>query len=170
MNLVQNILVPDPELRYGLRQITSNSWFKKTYKPVEDITEGIEVGIDDVKIFKNVLDDMSQSEDGTKIDRATKSYITKCLQANRHHQLTAHYYLLLKKMIIAGEPLEDNEGLPPSADLLMPKDRQTKKFHSIEPVRSSLYNEKNKYQLRKIAEGLNDCNIVKVNAYDVTSP
>lgn len=59
MNLVQNILVPDPELRYGLRQITSNSWYKKTYKPADDIAEGIEVGIDDVKIFKNVLDDMS---------------------------------------------------------------------------------------------------------------
>ena len=106
-----------------------------------------------------------------KIDKATKSYIIKCLQANRHHPLTAHYYLLLKKKIISGEPLEDaEEGLPPSADLLMPKDRQTKKFHSIEPVRSSLYNEKNKYQLRKIAEGLNEINIVRVNPNDMTSP
>ena len=45
---------------------------------------------------------MSQSEDGTKIDRTTKSYIRKCLIANRHHKLTAHYFLLLKQMIIAG--------------------------------------------------------------------
>ena len=77
--------MPDPELRYGLRQITSNSWFKKTYKPAEEIGLGIEVGYDDIKIFQNVLDEMSQSEDGTKIDRTTKSYIRKCLVANRHH-------------------------------------------------------------------------------------
>ena len=54
MNLIQNILVPDPELRYGLRQITSNSWFKKTYQSGEEIAQGIEVGIDDVKIFQNI--------------------------------------------------------------------------------------------------------------------
>ena len=45
----------------------------------------------------------------------------------------------------------------------MPQDRQTKRYQSIEPVRTTLYNEKNKYQLRKIAEGLNDFNIIKVN-------
>ena len=45
----------------------------------------------------------------------------------------------------------------------MPQDRQTKRYQSIEPVRTTLYNEKNKYQLRKIAEGLNDINIVRVN-------
>ena len=45
----------------------------------------------------------------------------------------------------------------------MPQDRTTKRYQSIEPVRSTLYNEKNKYQLRKIAEGLNDFNLVRVN-------
>jgi hypothetical protein len=30
-------------------------------------------------------------------------------------------------------------------------------------VRTTLYNEKNKYQLRKIAEGLNDFNIARVS-------
>ena len=37
-------------------------------------------------------------------------------------------------------------------------------------MRSSLYNEKNKYQLRKIAEGLNDVNIARINPSDLTSP
>jgi hypothetical protein len=45
----------------------------------------------------------------------------------------------------------------------MPQDRTTKRYQSIEPVRTTLYNEKNKYQLRKIAEGLNDFNLVRVN-------
>ena len=29
--LVSNILVPDPNLRYGLKQIMSNTWFKTKY-------------------------------------------------------------------------------------------------------------------------------------------
>jgi len=45
----------------------------------------------------------------------------------------------------------------------MPQDRQTKRYQSIEPVRTTLYNEKNKYQLRKIAEGLNDFNLARVS-------
>ena len=92
--------------------------------------------------------------------------------ANQHTPLTSHYFLLLKKKIIEGEPIEEREGveLPPSAALLIPKDRQTKKYQSIEPVRNSLYNEKNKYQLRKIAEGLNNVNLNKINANDFNSP
>jgi hypothetical protein len=39
--------------------------------------------------------------------------------------------------------------------------RQTKKYQSIEPHRTTLYNEKNKYQLRKIAEGLHDFSNIK---------
>jgi serine/threonine protein kinase len=31
MSLIEHILVPDPELRYGLRQITSNGWFRQKY-------------------------------------------------------------------------------------------------------------------------------------------
>ena len=45
----------------------------------------------------------------------------------------------------------------------MPQERQTKRYQSIEPVRTTLYNEKNKYQLRKIAEGLNDFNLARVS-------
>ena len=45
----------------------------------------------------------------------------------------------------------------------MPQERQTKRYQSIEPVRTTLYNEKNKYQLRKMAEGLNDFNLMKIN-------
>ena len=37
-NLIENILVPDPELRYGLKQITSNSWFKNAHTVQADIT------------------------------------------------------------------------------------------------------------------------------------
>ena len=45
-SLIENILVPDPELRYGLKQVMSNAWYKKTYQAKEVLSEGIEVGID----------------------------------------------------------------------------------------------------------------------------
>lgn len=68
IGLIQNVLVPDPELRYGLRQVTSNTWFKKTYVSSEQISEGVEVGIDDVKVYSNVLAEMERCEE-LKIDK-----------------------------------------------------------------------------------------------------
>ena len=55
--------MPDPELRYGLKQVMSNNWFKKTYQAPEQLSEGIEVGIDQIKIFENVIKDMESSEE-----------------------------------------------------------------------------------------------------------
>ena len=51
-------MVPDPELRYGLRQVTSNSWFKNTYVANEPTSDGIEVGIDEFMIYDKVLKEM----------------------------------------------------------------------------------------------------------------
>lgn len=55
--------MPDPELRYGLKQVMSNNWFKKTYHAPEQLPDGIEVGIDQIKIFDNVIKDMVSTED-----------------------------------------------------------------------------------------------------------
>ena len=66
--LIQYILVPDPELRYGLRQVTSNTWFKQKYVASEAIAEGIEVGIDDYKIYDSVLNDMQKVDKEAEID------------------------------------------------------------------------------------------------------
>lgn len=64
-----------------------------------------------------------------KYNLIDKSYVKKCVQANQHNALTAYYYLTLKKRIIQGEPLEENGNMIlPGSSLLMPKDRQTKKF------------------------------------------
>jgi len=51
-----------------------------------------------------------------------------CLQAHVHNPLSAYYYLLLKKKIIQGEPLDDIEELPAIQSLLMPQERQTKRY------------------------------------------
>ena len=56
--MIKNILVPDPELRYGLKQVMSNTWCKKTFQSPDKLSEGIEVGIDQIKIFDNVIKEM----------------------------------------------------------------------------------------------------------------
>jgi hypothetical protein len=125
VGLISNILVPDPELRYGLRQVTTNTWFRKTYVANEEIQDGIEVGIDNVRVYQTVLNEMTKCED-LKID---KIQVKMQIQANQNTPLTAFYYLLLKKKMIEGEPIEDEgEKIDPSAALLIPKDRQTKKY------------------------------------------
>ena len=101
-----------------------------------------------------------QSTEEIKVNFA---HVKLCLQAHIHNPVTAYYYLLLKKKVIQGEPLDDIEDVSPNQVILMPQERQTKRYQSIEPVRTTLYNEKNKYQLRKIAEGLNDFNVMRVN-------
>ena len=97
--------MPDPELRYGLKQVMSNTWFKKTYQSSDKLSDGIEVGIDQIKIFDNVIREMQPTEE-IKVDF---THVKLCLQAHIHNPVTAYYYLLLKKKIIQGEPLDDVE-------------------------------------------------------------
>lgn len=46
--LVENILVPDPQMRYGLKQITSNTWFKTKHPLPANLADkcGTLVGVD----------------------------------------------------------------------------------------------------------------------------
>ena len=88
--------MPDPELRYGLKQVMSNTWFKNTYQSKDKLSDGIEVGIDQIKIFENVIKDM-EAVDGLPVEHA---HVKLCLQAHVHNPTTAYYYLLLKKKVI----------------------------------------------------------------------
>lgn len=96
MSLIEHILVPDPELRYGLRQITSNGWYRQQYKTVQAIGKGVRVGYDDCPIYSKVTQEMKEN----KYNVIDSSYVKKCLQANQHNALTAFYYLTLKKRVI----------------------------------------------------------------------
>ena len=125
------------------------------------------MGIDQIKIFENVIKEVAATEEMT----VDVGYVRLCLQAHTHNPVTAYYYLLLKKKIIQGEPIDDDEQEENLANqaIMMPQERQTKRYQSIEPVRTTLYNEKNKYQLRKIAEGLNDFNVVRINTSNMAT-
>ena len=48
-------------------------------------------------IDHNILDRMDSDL------RIEKGYARKCIQANKHNQVTASYYLLLKELIKKGE-------------------------------------------------------------------
>lgn len=117
--------MPDPELRFGLKQIMTSSWFRNTYKSPEPIGLGTKVGFDDVKVFSRVLTDMERDPH----NRINVSYVRKCVEANKHSALTAYYFLLLKKKTILGEALDTEESETGTQNaILMPKDRQTKKY------------------------------------------
>ena len=89
--------MPDPELRYGLKQVQSNTWFKKTYQPAEPLPEGIEVGFDDIKLYDRVIQEMEPSEE-VPIEKIRQ--VRMCLEANVHNPATAYYHLLLKKKVV----------------------------------------------------------------------
>ncbi len=77
-----------------------------------------------------------------------RRYTKKCLEANKHNAMTAHYFLLLKMK----ELEKDAFTIIASA----PHKRVNK---SIAAPRTT----KNNYHLRKIAEGLVDLQLLKIN-------
>ena len=95
-----HILVPDPELRFGIKQIKQHKWFS-IYKPPHEPPKGIRVGIDAQKLYPRVMQEM-MAKSGVK-----ERYTRQCLEANRHNEATAYYYLLLKTKQLDGEDLED---------------------------------------------------------------
>ena len=100
-NLVENILVPEPALRYGLKQIKQNVWFKK-YVPYQPIEKGNINGIVNTSVYKKLLNEMKEQCPSMDLN------YTKCsIMANKKNNVTAHYYLLLKKKTILGESLSD---------------------------------------------------------------
>ena len=48
------------------------------------------------------------------------NHVKLCLQAHVHNPVTAYYYLLLKKKIVQGEPLDDLDEEATNQVLLMP--------------------------------------------------
>ena len=54
------------------------------------------MGIDPVPIDPKILDSMKQY-------KINEDYARKCLEANKHNNITSTYYLLLKKIVKSGE-------------------------------------------------------------------
>jgi 5'-AMP-activated protein kinase, catalytic alpha subunit len=88
----------DPDKRYGIDEIRCHPWFKqqKDRRP-EGIFPGLEPMPVDNKMYQVMLDEFSYDPD----------YSVKCIEANRHNQITATYHLLCKKMLRQEKNLDD---------------------------------------------------------------
>ena len=84
-NLIQQILVAEPSLRYSLKQIKQNKWYR-SYVPETPIDAGHINGPDTIVVHRKLLNEMKESR-----PEYDKSYIRCCLQANVKNNLTAHY-------------------------------------------------------------------------------
>ncbi|CAD8143364.1 unnamed protein product [Paramecium pentaurelia] len=93
-SFIKGLLNTDPKKRFDIDQIKSHPWFK-LYKRVHSIPQGIIIGYSRIPIDEDIVDQLAQK--GYSAD-----YIKKCLDANKHNNLTTAYFLLLKKHLIKG--------------------------------------------------------------------
>lgn len=94
-DLLRKILVVDPVARLTLLQVTEHPWFVETLK--EPYTHPIEIEVQRLIDFR-ILYTMTQA-----IPEWPALKIVKALNANRHNQMTATYYLLSEKRAAAGD-------------------------------------------------------------------
>ncbi|CDW81651.1 carbon catabolite derepressing protein [Stylonychia lemnae] len=154
-DLILQILVPDPDLRFGIKQIKQHKWFN-IYKPPKEISKGIKVGIDDQKIYPSLLKEMMQ-QSGTN-----ERYTRQCIEANRHNAATAHYYLLLKMKQLDGKLLDDDnqeDETNQNDSQIITASSQLRLNKSVVAPRTTKYAQN--HQLRKIAEGLGDIKVMR---------
>ncbi|CAD8052220.1 unnamed protein product [Paramecium sonneborni] len=91
---LKGLLNTDPQKRFNLEQIKQHPWFN-LYKRVQSIPQGIIIGYSRIPIDDAIVDQLT-------IKGFNSDYIKKCLDANKHNNLTTAYFLILKKHLING--------------------------------------------------------------------
>ncbi|CAK59336.1 unnamed protein product (macronuclear) [Paramecium tetraurelia] len=92
-NLIAGILQTDPLKRYTITDIRRHPWMTNNYKA--PLQMGIIVGLHKIPLDFDILKQL------VKMGYA-QDYIEKCVEGNRHNQVTTIYYLLLKKHLLNG--------------------------------------------------------------------
>lgn len=89
-HFMSKILNTDPETRYGVDEIRNHPWYKQMKdKQPEGLFPGkYPMPVND-KLYQQMLDEFNYDPD----------YSVKCIEANRHNQITATYHLLGKKAL-----------------------------------------------------------------------
>lgn len=87
-DLIGNILNTDPDTRYTEGDIRKHRWFQQ-YKPICQ-NEGLIIGKNNIPAEPKILQMIEQF--GFKPD-----YAEKCINNNKHNQVTTIYYLLHKR-------------------------------------------------------------------------
>jgi serine/threonine protein kinase len=91
-DLLKGILTTSPEERFSIKEIREHCWFGLVK---EEIQPGILIGYDHIVVDLDILAQLEKY--GYNLD-----YCKKCLEANKHNNVTTAYYLLLKKYIQLG--------------------------------------------------------------------
>ena len=93
-DLIVRILTTDPEKRITIPQIKQHPWFNLKKMTLSQ-NPGTMIGFDPMPLDLNLVKKLS--EYNIDVD-----YARKCIEANKHNQVTATYYLLLRKHIKEG--------------------------------------------------------------------
>ena len=100
--LLKKILVVNPRLRSTIKDIRSDNWFLKDYKPAK----GLFISIREIPVCDEIIDDMKKF--GFK-----KNEIIENVKNNRHNKVTTFYYLLVQKYA--------NKGIETKSDMFSNK-------------------------------------------------
>ena len=100
-NLIKNILEVSPTQRFNIEQIRDHPWFKQ-------FKDKASLGLFPTKdfmplnntIYEQVLEKFNFDAD----------YTVKCIEANRHNNVTAAYHLMFKKALRQNQPSITNEN------------------------------------------------------------
>lgn len=84
---LKKLLEVDPKTRYNIEQIRNHLWFNQIQA---NNLKGIFVGYNGIPVNKDILEMLEKFE-------ISQEYCQKCLEANKHNNVTTTYYLLLKK-------------------------------------------------------------------------
>ncbi|OMJ90746.1 hypothetical protein SteCoe_6823 [Stentor coeruleus] len=114
-DLMTGILNVDPDQRLSIDQIRKHNWFSLVK---EEIQPGILIGYDHIIVDMEILRQLEKY--GYNLD-----YTKKCLEANKHNDVTTAYYLLLKKHIQdGGISIADYGYKPETAPTIQPQTPQ----------------------------------------------
>ena len=58
-DLIFHVLVPDPELRFGIKEIKQHKWYS-TFRPAIEISKGIRIGVDEPNLHNALLKEMKE--------------------------------------------------------------------------------------------------------------
>lgn len=94
-HFISKILQVDPANRYGIDEIRAHPWYKqfKDKQPI-GMFPGKEVMPLNDTLYEQILDEFCFDPD----------YTVKCIEANRHNNITATYHLLFKKAVRQNKP------------------------------------------------------------------
>ncbi|CAK71237.1 unnamed protein product (macronuclear) [Paramecium tetraurelia] len=135
-SMIQGILTVKPDKRFTINDIRNHPWFK-IYRRTYEIPPGIVVGYNRIPIDQEILKQLKQY--GIDIDHAQK-----CLDANKHNEITTFYHLLLKRHLTnGGRSTADLNSESFDITLLEPKQRPQKA-----PISSLVNNEVIKQQMK----------------------